>query len=201
MLDALMAGLSPAAFAAALTIALFAGFVKGAIGFAMPMIMISAFSSFLTPDLALAGLILPTLFTNFSQAFRQGLAAALATTVDYRRFVVRHDPVHRDLGAVRPRDPPIGVPDASGPADHQLRGNAAVGCGACHPAAAPQQGRRGPGGDRRALRRRVRGLGAAAAHLSSVGRGRQGRGGPGAGRGLSDRLCGAPCGPSAFRAC
>ena len=87
-MDALMAGLSPAAFAAALAVTLFAGFVKGAVGFAMPMIMISAFSSFLTPELALAGLILPTLVTNLSQAFRQGAAAARATAWAYRRFVI-----------------------------------------------------------------------------------------------------------------
>ena len=56
-MDFLMAGLSPHAFWAALAITLFAGFVKGAVGFAMPMIMISAFSSFLPPEVALAGLI------------------------------------------------------------------------------------------------------------------------------------------------
>lgn len=72
----------------ALGVALFAGFVKGAVGFAMPMIMISAFSSFLPPELALAGLILPTLTTNTSQAFRQGRAATWQTVVTYRRFLI-----------------------------------------------------------------------------------------------------------------
>ncbi|MES2666376.1 MAG: sulfite exporter TauE/SafE family protein [Pseudomonadota bacterium] len=86
-MDLVMAGLSPQAFAAALGIALFAGFVKGAVGFAMPLIMISAFSSFLPPDLALAGLILPTLITNLSQATRQGLPAAKATAAKYWRFL------------------------------------------------------------------------------------------------------------------
>ena len=52
-----MAGLDPALFWLAMAITLFAGVVKGAVGFAMPMIMISGFSSFLTPELALAGLI------------------------------------------------------------------------------------------------------------------------------------------------
>lgn len=64
-------------------ITLFAGLVKGAIGFAMPMIMLSSFASFLRPDLALALLILPTLATNLFQAFRQGLGAAGASI---RRF-------------------------------------------------------------------------------------------------------------------
>ncbi len=83
-----MAGLSPAAFAAALAIALFAGVVKGVAGFAMPLIMMSAFSAFLPPQLALAGLILPTLLTNLSQALRQGIAPAAQTAMTYRRFLI-----------------------------------------------------------------------------------------------------------------
>ena len=82
-----MANLSTPAFAAAMVITLFAGFVKGAVGFAMPMIMMGAFSSFLPPELALAGLILPTLVTNLSQAFRQGLQPALGTMRTYWRML------------------------------------------------------------------------------------------------------------------
>lgn len=82
------AGLPLWTFAAVLTITLFAGFVKGAVGFAMPLIMISAFSSFLPPDLALAGLILPTLVTNISQAFRQGWRAAWDAVKTYHRYVI-----------------------------------------------------------------------------------------------------------------
>lgn len=87
-MDFLMAGLPLQAFAAALAITVFAGFVKGAVGFAMPMIMISAFSSFLPPETALAGLILPTLFTNLSQAFRQGWRVAWGSVLAYRRFLI-----------------------------------------------------------------------------------------------------------------
>ncbi|MFZ1481938.1 MAG: sulfite exporter TauE/SafE family protein [Paracoccaceae bacterium] len=87
-MDQLMAGLDPAAFWVALTVTLLAGFVKGAVGFAMPLIMMSAFSAFLPPDLALAGLILPTLATNLSQALRQGLAPAMETALTYRRFLI-----------------------------------------------------------------------------------------------------------------
>lgn len=83
-----MAGLDPFHLALALAITLFAGFVKGAVGFAMPMIMISGFSSFLAPELALAGLILPTVVTNLSQAFRQGRAAAWDTVLTYRRILL-----------------------------------------------------------------------------------------------------------------
>ena len=77
-----------AALWAAMAIAGFSGFVKGAVGFAMPMIMISAFSSFLPPHQALAGLILPTICTNISQSLRQGLPAAVATTRQYHRFLI-----------------------------------------------------------------------------------------------------------------
>ncbi|MEO8242534.1 MAG: sulfite exporter TauE/SafE family protein [bacterium] len=83
-----MAGLSPELFALALAITLFAGLVKGAVGFAMPMIMISAFSSFLSPQLALAGLIMPTLITNLSQALRHGWQPAWDTMVIYRRILI-----------------------------------------------------------------------------------------------------------------
>jgi uncharacterized membrane protein YfcA len=86
-MDWMMAGLEPGAFAAALAVAAVAGFVKGAVGFAMPMIMISAFSSFMPPELALAGLILPTLVTNISQALRQGTGAAVDTARTYWRFM------------------------------------------------------------------------------------------------------------------
>lgn len=88
MFDLLTAGLSTEAFAAALAVTLFAGFVKGAVGFAMPMILVSAFAVFLPQPLALAGLILPTLVTNLSQAFRQGVGPALETARTYRRFLI-----------------------------------------------------------------------------------------------------------------
>ena len=69
-------------------VALFAGVVKGVVGFALPMIMISLLGSFLPPDLALAGLILPTLATNGMQALRQGPAAAVASVVQFRVFMI-----------------------------------------------------------------------------------------------------------------
>lgn len=80
-------GLSTEALAVALAVALFAGFVKGMVGFAMPMIMISALSSFMSPEMALAGLIVPTLVTNISQALRQGIAPAVETTRQYNLFL------------------------------------------------------------------------------------------------------------------
>jgi uncharacterized membrane protein YfcA len=88
MIELLSAGLSTSAFLAALALALFAGFVKGAVGFAMPMILVSGFAVFLPQELALAGLILPTLVTNLSQAFRQGVGPAVETARSYRRFLI-----------------------------------------------------------------------------------------------------------------
>ena len=79
-----MFGLEVWQVVAAVAVTVFAGFVKGAIGFAMPMIMLSSFGSFLPPTTALAALILPTLLTNILQAFRQGPAEALRSTRAFR---------------------------------------------------------------------------------------------------------------------
>lgn len=80
-------GIDPQLFAAAVAVALFAGFVKGAVGFALPMILISGLSTFLPADLALAGLILATLLLNVAQAFRQGAAAAWGSLRRYWRLI------------------------------------------------------------------------------------------------------------------
>ena len=82
------AGLDPLAFWAAIAVTLFAGFVKGTIGFAMPLIMISAFASFMPPETALAGLILSVVTTNLHQSFRQGWVAAWHSAVRYRRMIL-----------------------------------------------------------------------------------------------------------------
>lgn len=79
--------LTPHAIIVAVLVTLFAGFVKGAVGFAMPLIMISAFSSFLPPEMALAGLVLPTLFSNISQSFRHGVGPAVAVSKTYWRIL------------------------------------------------------------------------------------------------------------------
>ena len=73
--------------ALAALITLLAGFVKGAVGFAMPMIMISGLGSFMAPELALAGLIVPTLLSNLWQALRQGPGAAVASARVHWRYL------------------------------------------------------------------------------------------------------------------
>lgn len=64
-----------------------AGIIKGMVGFAMPMVMISVLGSFLSPELALAGLILPTLATNGFQALREGPSAAGRAVREFRVFL------------------------------------------------------------------------------------------------------------------
>ena len=64
--------LAPALFAIALLIAVFAGIIKGMVGFGMPMVLVSGLGTILAPEWALAGLILPTVVSNGVQALRQG---------------------------------------------------------------------------------------------------------------------------------
>ncbi|MCA0908346.1 sulfite exporter TauE/SafE family protein [Ruegeria marisrubri] len=80
--------LSPQELLMAMAIAFASGWVKGMVGFAMPMILVSGLNSFLPPDLALAGLILPTLVTNGQQALRGGCVAAVASIRRFRVFLV-----------------------------------------------------------------------------------------------------------------
>lgn len=76
------------ALIAASCAALGAGFVKGIVGFGMPMIIVSSTASFLSPELAIAALIMPTLATNGLQAFRQGIRAALQTVKEFAFFLI-----------------------------------------------------------------------------------------------------------------
>lgn len=71
----------------AFLIACVAGLIKGMVGFAMPMILVSGLGTFLAPELALAGLILPTLVTNGMQALRQGATAAWQSVSRFRVFL------------------------------------------------------------------------------------------------------------------
>jgi uncharacterized protein len=79
--------ISPTELALAFAVAMVAGVVKGLVGFAMPMVLISGLGMFLPPEIALAGLILPTLVTNVIQALRQGWAAAWSSVKQFRMFL------------------------------------------------------------------------------------------------------------------
>ncbi|MEQ6201903.1 sulfite exporter TauE/SafE family protein [Sulfitobacter sp. HNIBRBA2951] len=78
--------LSELALAAA--VGILAGFIKGVVGFGMPLIFISGLTVFMPPELALAGLIVPTLATNAQQALRQGVRAALESVRAFRVFLM-----------------------------------------------------------------------------------------------------------------
>ena len=82
-----LAAMGTVALGAALILALLAGFVKGMTGFALPMILISGLGSFLSPELALAGMILPALVTNLFQACRQGIWAAFQSLRTHWRYL------------------------------------------------------------------------------------------------------------------
>ncbi|WP_170350382.1 sulfite exporter TauE/SafE family protein [Ruegeria atlantica] len=80
--------LSPHDLMLAAALAFVAGWVKGMVGFAMPMVLVSGLSMFLPPDLAIAGLILPTLVTNVFQALREGVPAAVSAIKQFRTFLM-----------------------------------------------------------------------------------------------------------------
>lgn len=87
-METLFPFLTPFSLVCALGIATVAGFVKGVVGFAQPLVIISGLTLFLSPELALAGLIVPTLINNVVQSLRQGVAAAWASARLFKRFLV-----------------------------------------------------------------------------------------------------------------
>ena len=76
------------AFLAACAITLLAGFVKGAVGFAMPLVMISGLSLFLDPLVAVAGIILPIVMSNLLQVMRYPWREARQALRDYWRYIL-----------------------------------------------------------------------------------------------------------------
>lgn len=87
-MDALFPFLTSAQLILALCIAVAGGFVKGVVGFAMPLVLISGLTTFISPELALAGLILPTLVGNVMQSLRQGPSAAWESIKLFRVFLI-----------------------------------------------------------------------------------------------------------------
>jgi uncharacterized membrane protein YfcA len=83
----LFSTLSPTDLALAAAIACLAGWVKGMVGFAMPMVLVSGLSMFLSPELAVAGLIFSTVVTNGVQALQEGGRAAIASIRRFRVFL------------------------------------------------------------------------------------------------------------------
>lgn len=83
----ILADLSLLTLVLAFAVTLLGGFVKGAVGFAMPLIMISGLATVLPAEVALAALILPTVLGNGLQAMRQGARAAWQAVSKFRVFI------------------------------------------------------------------------------------------------------------------
>lgn len=81
-------GMDILTFALIMLIGLGAGFVKGAIGFALPLILVSGLSMLIPVHEALGVIIVPILIANLHQALRQGVAPALASGVRFWRYIV-----------------------------------------------------------------------------------------------------------------
>ncbi|WP_299816239.1 sulfite exporter TauE/SafE family protein [uncultured Jannaschia sp.] len=79
--------LTPLAWTLSLAIAMFGGLVKGLVGFALPLVLISGLSNFLDPWLSLAGILVPILVTNLWQVGRQGPAEALDAARTHWRYL------------------------------------------------------------------------------------------------------------------
>lgn len=79
--------LSPALLLFAFAVTLLGGFVKGAVGFAMPLVMISGMGILIAPELVVAGIILPILVSNMLQVARAGLGPARSAVIEHWRYI------------------------------------------------------------------------------------------------------------------
>ncbi len=84
----LLLDLWPTTIALAISITIVAGVIKGAIGFAMPLIMVSALSSFVDPKIAIAAIILPIVASNGLQTLRHGIGPAIEASKEHWRYLV-----------------------------------------------------------------------------------------------------------------
>jgi uncharacterized protein len=87
-MTSIFSNITPAELALIFVIATLAGLIKGLVGFAMPMILIAGLTMIVPPDWALAGLIVPTVVANGMQALRSGRAAAIASVLRFRVFLL-----------------------------------------------------------------------------------------------------------------
>ena len=73
---------------AAFLCGLMGGLVKGAVGFALPLVGVSGMSMIGDPQVAIAALIVPAIVANIYQAGRQGLGEAVSSTHEFWRFIM-----------------------------------------------------------------------------------------------------------------
>ncbi|MDX8350304.1 sulfite exporter TauE/SafE family protein [Cognatiyoonia sp. IB215446] len=86
-MDAIFTTLPPALFAFACGVTLLGGFVKGAVGFAMPLVMISGMGILIDPQIVVACIIIPIVFGNGLQVARAGFGAARDAVRDHWRYI------------------------------------------------------------------------------------------------------------------
>lgn len=84
----MLGALTPTEAAVAVAATLLAGFVKGAVGFAMPLIMVSGMTLVMPLGTAVGLMILPVLAANLAQVARAGRAEAGAALSEHRTYVV-----------------------------------------------------------------------------------------------------------------
>ena len=80
--------LGPELFVFACCVTFLGGFVKGAVGFAMPLIMISGMGIFIAPDLVVAAIVIPIVLANILQVGRAGLGPARTALAEHWRYVL-----------------------------------------------------------------------------------------------------------------
>lgn len=85
-LDGYIASYGVAAAAGATAAMATGGFAKGVVGFALPLIALSAMGSFMPYDTAVALLIVPTLVSNLFQSLRNGVGPAWASFRSFWRL-------------------------------------------------------------------------------------------------------------------
>lgn len=85
----LLIQIDPVLLGASFFVAILSGVIKGAIGFGMPLVIVSGLSTFLDPKLALAGIMAPIVVSNVLQAFRTGITPAVdATRIAWRYMLI-----------------------------------------------------------------------------------------------------------------
>ena len=80
--------ITPELFLFACAVTFLGGFVKGAVGFAMPLIMVSGMGIAIAPELIIAGIVLPIVVSNILQVGRAGLGQARDAVVEHCRYIV-----------------------------------------------------------------------------------------------------------------
>jgi len=75
------------AFAASFLVTIAAGFVKGSVGFGMPLVIISGLGLFLEPTLVVAAIVLPIVTSNLQQVSRYGFAEAKSAVAEHWRYI------------------------------------------------------------------------------------------------------------------